>query len=159
MGRDIVSYSQGNKIRHGIGILLLNPEGLILAGRRVKGGLWQYPQGGRERGHERKEDALREMTEELGVVPGEVSFRGILPHTTMYLLPDEFRSAKCDGQLHYWAVFDYLPSGLPDLTRATDKEFDLLQWTTPEWVTGQADSFRQEPYRQVERMLAQFAPV
>src|SRR6476660_2220503 len=56
--------------RPGVGIMLLNPDGLVFVGRRqdMPAGLaaWQMPQGGIDPGESPREAALRELEEEVG---------------------------------------------------------------------------------------------
>ena len=62
--------------RPGVGIMLVNPEGLVFVGRRIDmpAGLaaWQMPQGGIDPGETPRQAALRELHEEVGTDKAEI---------------------------------------------------------------------------------------
>ncbi len=62
-----------------VGIMLLNPEGLIWIGRRFDDLVsqeyqqrWQMPQGGIDKGEDPKVAAMRELHEETGVTSASI---------------------------------------------------------------------------------------
>jgi len=146
------------KLRRGVGMLVINEEGLILAGlRRHASGdkAWQLPQGGLEYREDPEKAAYRELAEETGIPAKDLELLHIHEGWTTYILPPEFiEKAHFKGQKHRWFVFKYKKSGLPDLSKATDKEFSELQWTTASWLYDHTVNFRQQAYREVFKTYA-----
>jgi len=62
--------------RPGVGIMLLNREGLVFVGRRIDRpagvAAWQMPQGGIDPGETPREAAIRELHEEVGTDRAEI---------------------------------------------------------------------------------------
>ncbi|TAN59536.1 MAG: NUDIX domain-containing protein, partial [Magnetospirillum sp.] len=60
--------------RPGIGLVLLNPQGLVFVAQRIDtpGDAWQFPQGGIDEGEDPRRTALREMEEEIGTDKAEI---------------------------------------------------------------------------------------
>jgi putative (di)nucleoside polyphosphate hydrolase len=55
-----------------VGIVLINPQGLVWVGRRCDRAAWQMPQGGIDRDEEPAAAALRELAEETGTGKAEL---------------------------------------------------------------------------------------
>ena len=57
--------------RRGVGVMLINADGLVWVGRRIdnRDEAWQMPQGGLDKGEEPWAGALRELEEETGIAP------------------------------------------------------------------------------------------
>jgi 8-oxo-dGTP pyrophosphatase MutT (NUDIX family) len=139
------------RMRDGVIVVVVNLLGDVLAGWRMGSNppQWQLPQGGRD-GDDPVTAAYRELGEEVGLL-------GVLPQTTSYVLPDHLRAANprgFDGQTHTWVVFGYGKASLPDLTRATDREFSELRWADMDWLVMHTAEFRKESYRAATPMLA-----
>lgn len=80
-----------------VGIVLLNTDGLILAGERLGlPGSWQMPQGGIDKGETPRDAALRELEEETGTAKAR-----IIKQTTEWLtydLPPELLGKAWKGR-------------------------------------------------------------
>ena len=62
------------KYRKNVGMVLINSQGYIFAGKRIDNntGAWQMPQGGIDEGEAPETAALRELTVETGIKPSHV---------------------------------------------------------------------------------------
>ncbi len=156
---DIIEIIDGKRIRLGTGALIFNARRDLLVGDRLRNRTsccppeWQLPQGGLDAGLSPRENALKEIYEELGVQPAQLEFVGLTPTETLYHLPDawlkptpEREAARFDGQKHRWAVFSYLPDGLPDPTRVPEPEFRSVRWASPMWIVENTPLFRSAVY-------------
>ena len=94
-----------------VGIMLLNPEGLVWIGRRVdksndegKGQWWQMPQGGIDKDEDAGQAALRELTEETTITSAEIIAEA--PGWYNYDLPEHLIgkswNGKYRGQTQKW---------------------------------------------------------
>ncbi len=155
---DFITLEHGLRVRHGVGMLILNREEDLLAGLRAGTDTWQLPQGGRDFTDEARmpEEGLRELWEELAIEAHEVMYAGTLPQTTFYELPPHMRKRGFDAQRHHWLVYHYLPAGIPDPRKAQDHEFDEVAWTNFEWMMRNTSPFRLEIYTQVRMMYRNF---
>ncbi len=92
--------------RANVGIVLMRADGWVFLGRRTGARGWQFPQGGLRKG-ERPEQALfRELNEEIGLTPGDVTVLGRTEHWLRYRLPGRYvrrnRHPVCIGQKQRW---------------------------------------------------------
>lgn len=152
---DMIRDMNGKTMRYGVGMLFVNEHSEVLVARRAGTASWQWPQGGREAGSESaQDDAAREMLEELGITADEVTFLMALPRMTEYEVPCDMRQRGFDAQRHTWLIYRYLPRELPDLSRATDKEFDAVAWRPIGWVLNDVVAFKLPMCREVIDMWA-----
>jgi len=119
--------------RANVGIILANTDGRVLLGGRIGQGGWQFPQGGMKVDESPHEAMYRELAEEVGLVPEDVT---VLAHTqdwVRYRLPDKYvrKHSKplCIGQKQRWFV---LRLTAPDERLRVDggdlPEFDRWRW-------------------------------
>ncbi len=125
--------------RPGVGIMLVNREGLVFVGRRIgmPAGLaaWQMPQGGIDPGETPREAALRELREEVGTDRAEIlgETRGWLH----YDLPEELAGrpwgGRWRGQRQKWFAMRFTGED-SDIDIAADghPEFDAWEWVAAE---------------------------
>lgn len=101
-----------------VGVMVLNHEGLVWAGRRLKEGnteysgsplLWQMPQGGIDKGEEPIEAAWRELYEETGIKSASLIEEA--PQWLHYDLPKDMLGiglkGKYRGQKQRWFAFRF----------------------------------------------------
>ena len=135
------------------GIFLLNAEGLVFVGERVKGeaDTWQLPQGGIDPGETPREAALRELEEEVGTDKVEVI--GETSGWLYYEVPAEVRPKswrdKYQGQKQKWFAMRFLGRD-SDINLMTEHpEFLNWKWVARSALPDLAVSFKRELYREI----------
>ena len=101
-----------------VGIMVLNADGLVWAGKRAKDGnseysghpkLWQMPQGGIDKGEDPQPAAWRELYEETGIRSAELIEEA--PEWINYDLPEDMigigLKGKFRGQTQKWFAFRF----------------------------------------------------
>ncbi len=140
--------------RDGVGVVLLNPDGLVLAGERIgTPGAWQMPQGGMDRGESPEEAARRELLEETGVAAATVlrATEGWL----CYDLPRRLRSGRFRGQRQIWFAMRHDgPDGAIDVGAVPHPEFLSSRWIAAADMLDRIVDFKREVYRQVFEAFA-----
>jgi putative (di)nucleoside polyphosphate hydrolase len=136
--------------RRGVGMMLLNADGLVLVARRA--GLndrhWQMPQGGIDEGESPRQAALRELEEEIGTNRAEILAEA--PGWIDYDLPAEVArqawGGAYRGQTHKWFVLRFTGRDR-DIDLATDhQEFDAWKWVAMETLPMLVVPFKRAAY-------------
>lgn len=146
--------------RAGIGIIILNDEGKVVALERSRpAGAWQMPQGGIE-GDEGLHDTLwRELWEETGLTTEQVQIVRQSPEWLGYELPLEDRKPKTGrGQVHKWFLLRPVVTELPidlNVSNDPDPEFIAWRWMVLAELASQVVSFRQPVYRRLIDWVAE----
>jgi putative (di)nucleoside polyphosphate hydrolase len=139
----------GEVFRAGIGLVVLDQRGLVLALERSDvPGAWQLPQGGIKTGEDIGAAAWRELEEETGLGPSQVVLERTSDVWTGYELPQGFRSEKTGrGQVHKWLVFRLQPEvDMPSIPGGKEAEFRDSRWVTFQELLDNAVDFRRAPY-------------
>lgn len=138
MQHEITKMPSGLPYRNGVGICLINNQGLVFcAERRDKRGAWQMPQGGIHKGEDPAQAVFREMKEEVGTDKGEVLARH--PEALRYEFPDylQFRNGifrgKYRGQEQVWFAVRYLGHDA-DINLTSEYESELPEFVNWRWV-------------------------
>ena len=149
--------------RPGVGIVLLNKDGLVWLGQRImkwngdgKDHLWQMPQGGIDKGETPSEAALRELHEETGTANAQ-----IIAETADWLtydLPDEALGIALQGQYRgqkqKWFAMRFL--GQDSEIDISEKpgymaEFSKWRWAPMRDAIDKAVYFRRPIYEELAR--------
>jgi putative (di)nucleoside polyphosphate hydrolase len=145
---------EGETFRAGVGMIVVDLDGRVLALERSDIlGAWQLPQGGLHPGEAIEVAAWRELAEETGLSPEQVTLEDAFEAWVGYELPEEYRKQKTGrGQVHRWFLFR-LQAGakLPELPK--NAEFHDWQWLAMPEVISRAVEFRRPEYRVVARWL------
>jgi putative (di)nucleoside polyphosphate hydrolase len=152
--------SQG--YRANVGIVLMRDSGEVFLGQRTGARGWQFPQGGVRQG-EVVEDALyRELEEEIGLLPQQVTLAGSTSDWIRYRLPKRYvrrgRGPTCIGQKQRWFL---LRLAVPEdavefsFTKTSEPEFDGWRWSNYWEPVREVIYFKRPVY---VRMLTELAP-
>jgi putative (di)nucleoside polyphosphate hydrolase len=147
-----------------VGIMVLNREGLVWAGRRIPIGnseydgspqLWQMPQGGIDENEDALEAAYRELYEETGMK--SVTLMASARDWIHYDLPPELigigLKGKYRGQAQRWFAFRF--TGEESEIRINPPpgghvaEFDAWDWKPMRDLPDLIVAFKREVYRKV----------
>ncbi len=146
-----------NLYRRGVGVMLLNGEGLVWVGKRIDNTdeAWQMPQGGIDKGEAPWATALRELEEETGIAPHLVERIAECPEQLRYDLPPELRGklwkGKWKGQLQDWYLCRFLGRD-SDVDIATKHaEFNEWKWVEPRLLPELIVPFKRDMYRELLR--------
>ena len=149
--------------RPAVGIMLLNPAGLVFVGRRIDmpAGLaaWQMPQGGIDPGENPRQAALRELHEEIGTDKAE-----ILAESRFWLhydVPQELVTrlgglwgGRYRGQRQKWFAMRFTGSDADiDPAGTEHPEFDAWEWVAPSRLPELIVPFKRQLYLEI---LAEF---
>jgi putative (di)nucleoside polyphosphate hydrolase len=145
--------------RRGVGILLINDQGLVFVAQRIDTtGAWQMPQGGIDRGEDPEDAAYRELEEEIGT--NAATLLGETEGWLRYDLPEDLVGkvwkGKYRGQEQKWYCMRLDgPDALIDLD--TDHpEFDDWKWVPLEQVLEGIVPFKRDLYAAIVAELGQY---
>ena len=138
-----------------VGVTLINPQGLIWAGRRIDSttAAWQMPQGGIDAGEKPREAALRELHEETGITADAVKFVGKTHHWLTYDLPPELLGkvwgGKYRGQRQKWFLFRFDGDDAQVDIAREHPEFAEWRWISAADMLAAIVPFKRRVYEQV----------
>lgn len=147
-----------------VGVMVINSEGLVWAGRRIAEGnseydgspqLWQMPQGGIDKGEDPTAAAYRELYEETGM--RSVTLLGQSRNWINYDLPSHLigigLKGKYRGQTQRWFAFRF--KGSEDEIQINpppgghSAEFDAWEWKPIRELPNLIVPFKRNVYDQV----------
>lgn len=146
-----------------VGIMLLNADGLVWAGRRLentetfgKNALrWQMPQGGIDKNEDPLEAAKRELWEETGVTSASLlaESKGWLKYDLPAELIGIALKGKYRGQSQKWFAFrfegDESEINITHPPDGSEQEFDMWEWKEMHELPDLIVDFKREIYQQV----------
>jgi NTP pyrophosphohydrolases including oxidative damage repair enzymes len=152
-----------------VGVMVLNGEGLVWAGRRIAEGnteydgspqLWQMPQGGIDKGEDPLAAAYRELYEETGI--RTVSLLGQSRDWINYDLPPHLigigLKGRYRGQTQRWFAFrfegDEAEIRINPPPGGHAAEFDAWAWKPMDELPGLIVPFKRAVY---DRVVEEFA--
>jgi len=149
--------------RPNVGIVLLNSRNQVFWGKRLRTHSWQFPQGGIKYGETPEQAMLRELHEEVGLLPEHVRILARTRDWLRYEVPEHY--IRKDARGHYrgqkqiWFLLKLLGRDSDMNLRATDHpEFDAWRWNDY-WVPlDVVIEFKRGVYQMALTELARFLP-
>ncbi len=146
--------------RYNIGIILAGPHGKVFWGKRVGQNAWQFPQGGLNENEDVEECLFRELREEIGLEPKDVTIFGCTKHWSYYKLPRKFirkSLPRCIGQKQKWFLLRLqAPESKINFNLGHKPEFDGWCWVKYWYPLREVIYFKREIYR---RALKELGPL
>lgn len=136
--------------RAGVGAIIINDKGLILALERTDvPGAWQLPQGGLEAHEEPLQAVLREVAEETGIAATHLQLLESYPEPLVYELPSDLQCEKTGrGQVQYWFLFRHQASNR-EIDLKNSSEFQNWKWQSFGILLNSVADFRKPVYRKL----------
>ncbi|GMG82487.1 RNA pyrophosphohydrolase [Paralimibaculum aggregatum] len=138
-----------------VGVMLLDPRGLIFAGQRIDnpGPAWQMPQGGIDKGEDPEAAALRELGEETGIRPEQVRILRASPVWRRYDLPPELLGriwkGRYRGQEQRWFAARFLGTDADVRIDTDEPEFSRWAWMPAPELAEKIVPFKRALYREI----------
>ena len=138
--------------RPNVGIIITNDAGQLLWARRVGGqDAWQFPQGGINEGESPEQALFRELHEEVGLHPQDVTILACTRGWLRYRLPDRLMrhhsQPLCIGQKQKWYLLRLLSDHKNiSLNNGGRAEFDDWRWVSYWYPLGKVVSFKKDVY-------------
>jgi len=149
--------------RLGVGVVLLNADGLVFVAKRIDtpGDAWQMPQGGIDADEDPREAVMRELDEEIGTNNAE-----IIAETEDWLtydLPKDVRKkvwkGRYRGQKQKWYAMRYLGQDSDiDLNTHKHPEFSEWRWAEMQQLPDLIVPFKRDLYLDIVDAFIDLAP-
>ena len=142
--------------RLNVGIVLLNKEKNIFAGKRIDyhhSDAWQMPQGGIDKGEDPQSAALRELEEETGISQMSVEIVTSSKEWLSYDLPldlvPKLWGARYRGQKQKWFLMNFVGAENNINISTDDPEFSNWRWLSPSELIKNIVPFKVDVYKKV----------
>ena len=124
-------------------------DGAVLAFERADApGSWQLPQGGIEMEEEAHDAVWREVKEETGLGPADLTLTAEHPDWVAYEWPLEVRAGRRRmGQVQRWFTFRVVDENVVPQPDGT--EFTAWRWVERSWLIDHVVPFRATAYARV----------
>ncbi|HHI88684.1 MAG TPA: RNA pyrophosphohydrolase [Hellea balneolensis] len=154
-----------DKYRPSAGVVLFGRDGRVWMGRRRKASgpyVWQFPQGGIDKGEKPRAAALRELEEETGISRELVAPLGRIKDWLYYDFPDGFKGAKAargwQGQRQKWYAYQFLGQD-SDVNLKAHRQVEFSDWRWDDLARAPllVVPFKRDVYAQIVRAFSHLA--
>ncbi len=144
--------------RLGVAIIIVNQRNKLFWARRVGRTGWQFPQGGLLERESIRDGMFRELYEEVGLTPDDVTVIAESKRWLYYYLPRHLlrhhSRPLCIGQKQKWFLLRLKDDARPFSFTHTDMpEFDGFRWVNYWYPLRQVVFFKRKLYK---RALSEF---
>ncbi len=162
----LISGRNPELYRPNVGLAVFSRKGHVLLGRRANVRrddaryAWQMPQGGIDRGESAADAALRELSEETGLLPAHVDPLEELEPWLFYDFPQALKErlpGPFFGQRQKWFAMRFKGSDTDVRLDVHTPEFDAWKWSPLSEAPELVIPFKQPVYREVARRFAPWA--
>jgi putative (di)nucleoside polyphosphate hydrolase len=131
--------------------VIADRAGRVLLFERADGsGGWQFPQGGIDHGEDVWDAVRREITEETGIDPADLTHLATHPEWLGYEIPAAHRGPKISrGQVQKWFLFRLRDGASPQLPQAESQEFSSYEWVDIDEAVARIVDFKRPVYAAV----------
>jgi putative (di)nucleoside polyphosphate hydrolase len=138
------------RYRSNVAAILKRADGKILIGERSNvAGAWQFPQGGLKKSETTREALVRELQEEVSLLPAHYQIlESKWPYR--YLFPPGRSKEGFDGQEQTYFLIEFTGADSNINVTTDDPEFVRFRWIKPsEFRIDWVPRFKREVYRKV----------
>ena len=138
--------------RRGVGMIIMNNDGLFWLGKRLNTKAWQFPQGGIDKGESVREAMYRELQEETGLNQESVEIVSISKRWLVYHIPHVFQrhNKKFDGAMQKWYLLKLIgEESCVNLNATGHAEFDDWKWGDKETAIKSVIKFKRDVYKSI----------
>jgi len=137
--------------RYGVGIILVNDDRQVFFAKRIGMSAWQFPQGGMKEDETPEQTMYRELKEEIGLNPEDVSILGCTRRWLRYRLPGRlvrhYAKPLCVGQKQKWFLLRLVNKEAHfNFSVTNDPEFDSWSWVSYWYPVRQVVLFKRRVY-------------
>ncbi len=145
--------------RPNVGIILCNQQRQLFWAKRIGQDAWQFPQGGIDTNESPEEAMYRELDEEVGLKPHQVSLLGSTHDWLRYRLPRRYirknTNPVCIGQKQRWYLLRVNCSESDFcLDHSPKPEFDHWRWVKYWYPVDKVVYFKRRVYADALKQLA-----
>jgi len=146
--------------RKNVGVVIYNRSGLVLVGERIQyPGIFQFPQGGMDKGEKPLETAVRELYEETGLAIETEPTHEIEEWITYEFpedIPEHLKRYRGQSQKWFFFPWDGDPSTLElDLHV---REFISVKWYDLKELVNDIVEFKKPVYRRILEEARKYLP-
>ena len=143
--------------RDGVGVILLNKDNKVFVAKRIDNSknFWQMPQGGKDKGENNLDAALRELCEETSIK--NVTMIKEIEGTISYNLPKNLLGiiwkGKYKGQIQKWFIMKFNGKDEEINLKTKKPEFFEWKWIDIDKITDNVVDFKKDVYKKLKNEI------